>query len=90
MDEFEQYYSTLLKPNVTNLIKWWLNYCKQFPTLYVLALELHACPKISSECEQIFSDTGRMTSPNYNHFLAVFIEEEESLRKWLRMGVPKA
>ena len=81
-----------LKPNieVRNPIKWWLNYYKEYPNLYVLALELYSYPGMSSECERIFSDTGRIVTPDRNRFLAVLLEEEECLRKWLRMGVPGA
>jgi len=31
-----------------------------------------------------------MVTPNYNRFSAASLEEEECLRKWLRMGVPGA
>ena len=84
--------SKALEPNieVRNPIKWWLNYYKEYPNLYILALELYSCPRISSKCEWIFSDTGRMVTPDRNRFSAASLEEEECLRKWLRMGVPGA
>ena len=72
-----------LKPNIEvyNPIKWWLNYREEYPNLYILALELYSCPRISSECERIFSDTSRIVTPDYNRFLAALLEEEECLRK---------
>lgn len=89
-DEFERYCA--LKPDVEvrNPIKWWFDHREEYPNLCVLALELHSCPGMSSECERIFSDTGRMVTPDRNRFSAASLEEEECLRKWLRMGVPGA
>ena len=80
-DKLERYYA--LKPDIEvyNPIKWWLNYCKEYLNLYILALELHSCPRISSKYKQIFSNTSRMVTPNCNRFSAASLEGEECLRK---------
>ena len=89
-DEFDRYCASPPEEKITNPIKWWVDHREQYPILHKLALELYSCPKMSTECERIFSDTGRMVTPDRNRFQAASIEEEECLRKWLRMGVPGA
>ena len=87
-DKLERYYA--LKPNVEvyNPIKQQLNYREEYPNLYILALELHSCPKISFKYKQIFSNTNRIITSNYNHFSATLLEEEEYLKKQLKIGIP--
>ena len=80
-DEFERYCA--LKPDVEvrNPIKWWFDHREEYPNLCVLALELHSCPRMSSKCKRIFSNTSRIITPYYNRFSAASLEEEECLRK---------
>jgi hypothetical protein len=89
-DEFDRYCASPPEEKITNPIKWWVDYYKQYPILYKLALELYSYPKISTECKRIFSDTGKIVTPNCNCFQAALIKEEECLKKLLRMGVPGA
>ena len=67
-DEFNRYYTSPPKEKIPNPIKWWVDYYKQYPILYKLALELYSCPRISTEYKRIFSDIGRIVIPNYNRF----------------------
>ncbi|OCK93331.1 uncharacterized protein K441DRAFT_566340, partial [Cenococcum geophilum 1.58] len=54
---------------------------EEYPNLYILALELHSYPRISSKYKRIFSNTSRIVTPNRNRFSAALLEEEECLRK---------
>ena len=67
-DEFNRYYASPPKEMILNPIKWWVDYYKQYPILYKLALELYSCPRISTKYKRIFSDMGRMVIPNRNRF----------------------
>ena len=39
-DKFNRYYTSPFKEKIPNLIRWWVDYYKQYPILYKLALEL--------------------------------------------------
>ena len=67
-DEFNRYCASPPEEKITNPIKWWVDHHEQYPILHKLALELHSCPGMSTECERIFSDMGRMVTPDRNRF----------------------
>ncbi|MFX3650692.1 MAG: hAT family dimerization domain-containing protein [Paenibacillus sp.] len=54
---FEELETYLSEPScrTTNPVEWWIASKDCFPTLSKLALDIHAIPAMSTECERVFS-----------------------------------
>ncbi|KAF2141492.1 uncharacterized protein K452DRAFT_216424, partial [Aplosporella prunicola CBS 121167] len=65
----------------------WVQHRKQYPQLSKMALDLLACPAMSSNCERTFSTTGWAMGIRRSRLHGDTVESIECLRSWQKAGL---
>ena len=71
------------------LMEYWELHKKEWPHLAAMALDFHAIPAMSSECERVFSSCGKMTTPESSKLSGETLWHHECLKNWQRRGLIK-
>ncbi|KAF2143525.1 uncharacterized protein K452DRAFT_211557, partial [Aplosporella prunicola CBS 121167] len=88
-DELERYLHEPPPPqrlHDLDVLQWWVTRQKQYPTLSRMALDLLACPAMSSDCERTFSTAGRSMSKLRSRLSEGTAEALACLSSWLPAG----
>ncbi|KAF2136071.1 uncharacterized protein K452DRAFT_322659 [Aplosporella prunicola CBS 121167] len=88
-DELQRYlHEPYLKEKTHQLdvLQWWVIRREQYPTLSRMAIDLLACPAMSSDCERSFSAAGRSISKLCSRLTEGTAEAIACLHSWLPAG----
>ncbi|KAF2135117.1 uncharacterized protein K452DRAFT_239936, partial [Aplosporella prunicola CBS 121167] len=66
--------------------QWWVDHQNEYPKLSRMALDLLACPAMSSDCERTFSSAGRTIDKLRSRITEDTAEATECLRSWMGSG----
>lgn len=76
---------------IQNPLTWWIQELEhnptRFPILGKMAIDLMACPAMSSECERVFSRAKQLVTNERSKLSAETIEANELQKDWLRKGL---
>jgi hypothetical protein len=98
-NELDLYYAALAEdvavidprekdPLVNRLLLWWRQIgCKEYPTLFKIALGYHSISCTSCDCERAFGTAKRTSTGGRNQLGASTIEAQQLQKNWLRNEV---
>ena len=102
VNELELYYDALAEdlakldpkdkdPLINNPLDWWHQVgCKEYPTLFKIALDFLSIPCTLCDCERAFSTVGRTITNDRNQLGGETIEALQLQKNWLHNKVVKS